>query len=161
MRRFKGNRSNRKLRKDSRTIPLWGSLDRGGGEDHQKWYECWFCGWRCNVERDALGDGQSRSGVVHEDYNPTENTVTRNMGVGASGDTTTTNILEPQRSIYSTLTENQAYNEAVLGGDINSFQVAGENDSEGDTKSVRHPIRVSDKSRGCPFCHSMNWRGDY
>lgn len=153
--RFKGNKSDRRLRKESRTIPLWGSLERGGGQDHDKWYRCWFCGWTCNDQRDALGDSQSRSGVIHEDYNPTLNVVTRNMGVGASGDTTTAIIDEPDRSIYSSVAVDGK--SAVLGNSL----VVGEQDSAGDNKGVRHPIRVSEKSFGCPFCHSLNWRGDY
>jgi hypothetical protein len=139
--RFRGNRRSRKLRKESRTIPLWGSKERGGGEDHDKWYTCWFCGWKCNVDRDALGDGQSKDGVVLEDY-------AQQPDPGYS---------------YSQNESGIAKNnfQAVLGGSINAFQVAAEQDSAGDNKGVRNAIRVSEKSFGCPLCHSLNWRGDY
>ena len=58
-----------KLRKDSKTIPLKGHPERGDGLDFGKYYRCWHCGFVCNVERDALGDAQSRSGTVTELYN--------------------------------------------------------------------------------------------
>ena len=139
--RFRGNRSDRKLRKESRTIPQWGSYERGGGEDHSKWYRCWHCGWLCNEERDTLGDAESRSGVVHEDYAQEPD-----PGYAFAGNEA------GQRSSNKT---------AVLGGSINAYHVAGELDSAGDEKGVRNAIRVSDKSYGCPMCHSLNWRGDY
>ena len=157
--RFRGNRSTRTHRKQSRTPQVWGSLGRGAGEDNGKWYRCWVCGFLCNKDRDSLGDSESRSGVVHEDYNPTENVVMRNMGVGSTGDETRTHVYEPDSSIYGSVAITGQT--AVLGGDINSFQVAAEQDSAGDNREVRHPIRVSDKSYGCPFCHSQNWRGDF
>jgi hypothetical protein len=154
--RFKGNRSETRLRKESRTIPIWGSLERGEGQDHDKWYRCWFCGWLCDDQRDALGDSESRDGVIHEDYNPAENRVVRNMGVGSSGDETIGIIDEPDRSIYSSLSITGKT--AVLG---NSLVAGNDFDSDDEPKAVYHPIRVSEKSFGCPFCHSLNWRGDY
>ena len=153
-RRFRGNHSVRKLRKDSRTIPYYGE-----DEDAGILYRCWHCGFICNSDRDSLGDSKSRSGAIYEDYNPTENTVMRNMGVGSTGDQTTTYISEPDRSIYGSLAIGQK--SAVLGGSVNSYTVAGEQDSAGDNRGVKHPIRVSNKSYGCPLCHSRNWRGDH
>lgn len=29
----------------------------GKGEDSGKWFKCRFCGWPCNSDRDAIGDG--------------------------------------------------------------------------------------------------------
>lgn len=43
----------RKPRKDSRTIPVWGDPEKGGGEDHGTYYRCWNCGSICDVRRDA------------------------------------------------------------------------------------------------------------
>ena len=57
------NRS-RKVRKDSKTIPVPGHQDYGDGEDADKWYECWHCGFKCNVERDELGGKDDDSKVT-------------------------------------------------------------------------------------------------
>jgi len=129
--RFKGNKSQRKVRSDSRTISLYGDPIRGDGLDAGKWFKCWWCGFTCNKDRDALGDSQSRSGVVHEDYAQKPDYDSR--------DVTATQALmlsEPQIMIAET-------------------------DSEGDPKKVKNAIWVSRKSSGCPLCHSLNWRGDY
>ena len=52
----------RSLRKESRTLPIFGK-----GEDEGKYYHCWNCGFVCDVDRDALGDSDSSSGVAHKD----------------------------------------------------------------------------------------------
>ena len=44
---------------------------------------------------------------------------------------------------------------------LNTNLVASENDSNGDPKTVRHSFMVSSGSRGCRFCHTLNWRGDF
>ena len=126
MNRFKvrTSRTNTRIHKDSRTIPIWGSPTRGDGLDHGKWFRCWNCGFLCNKDRDALGDSQSRDGVVIEDY--AQNPEGRNF----TGD-------------------------AILGLGV----IASETDSEGDP--IRYPLMISTKSTGCPFCHTLNWRGDY
>lgn len=63
-RRIKVRHDNRKLRSDSRTIPQWGSDERGDGEDHGKWYSCWNCDWPCNIERDDLGGPDSENRIT-------------------------------------------------------------------------------------------------
>ncbi len=140
-RRFKGNLKVSRIPKESRTLAQWGDPIRGDGLDHGKWYRCWHCGFYCNSDRDALGDSQSRSGVVHEDYaqqpDPGYNYAQNEAGIAK---------------------DNQ---QAVLGGSIVAYEVAAENDAAADPKSVRNAIRVSDKGSGCPFCFSKNWRGDY
>jgi len=134
--RFRGNRSVSKLRKESRTIPVHGSYERGGGEDSDKWFRCWNCGFLCNVERDALGDSQSRSGVVHEDYAQQPD-----PGYGY-----------PQQET-NTMNLNQT---ATLDG-----LVVSELDPAGVAVGTKNAIMVSSHSRGCPFCHSLNWLGKY
>lgn len=50
---------------------------------------------------------------------------------------------------------------ATLGGDIGHYQVAVNVDTPDEVaKIVKHEY-TSDISRGCPFCGSTNWRGDY
>ncbi len=57
-----------RIPKDSRTIPIYGDPIRGDGNDDGKYYKCWNCGFVCNVDRDALGDGQSRDGVAIKEF---------------------------------------------------------------------------------------------
>lgn len=59
-----------RIRKESKTIAVWGSPDRGDGLDHDKWYRCWNCGFLNNVDRNALGDSQSMDGVIITEYTP-------------------------------------------------------------------------------------------
>lgn len=58
----------RKIPKRSRTIPLRGNSIRGNGEDHNKWYRCWFCGFRCDTDRDSLGGPDSQAHIVPVEY---------------------------------------------------------------------------------------------
>ena len=140
MRRARAGRSGR-IPKESRTTQMIGNSVRGTdtangvGEDYGIWYRCWNCGWACNEDRDELGGRESRDGVVLEDY-----------------------VRTPERW-YAI--DNPISSTACLGGPINHFHVAQANGSAGQPKGVRHAIRVSESSSGCPFCHTKNWRGDY
>jgi len=125
----------RRLPRQSKTIPRKGNPDRGNGLDDGRYYRCWHCGFlACNEDRDALGDGQSGNGVSHEDY--------YNPAVGGSYDG------DPLNSV------------TVLGGSIEHFHVTLELGSDGEPKGIRHDLRPVVNS-GCPFCGSLNWRGDY
>jgi len=134
--RFHGNIKQRKIPKESRTLPVYGHPIRGDGLDHAKWYRCWNCGWLCNSDRDALGDSQSRSGVSHKDY-------AQQPDPGYS-------YPEGEAGISK---KNQT---AVLGDAL----MAGESEHDGSPKSVKNAIMVS-SPRGCPLCGTLNWRGDY
>lgn len=68
MSRYRGNVSKSRIRKESKTIPIWGHPIRGDGLDSGKWFRCWNCGMPNHIDRDALGDSQSRDGVVLTDY---------------------------------------------------------------------------------------------
>lgn len=57
-----------KIRKDSRTLPIYGHPDFGEGQDVGKYYRCWNCGFICDVDRDELGGPDSRSGVTATAY---------------------------------------------------------------------------------------------
>jgi hypothetical protein len=102
-RKIRVRHDNRKLRGDSKTIPQWGSDERGDGEDHGKWYECWNCGWLCNTDRDELGGPDSKSNITPEPF------------------------LEVDQ--YGTAT----------------------------TATLYKPVVES----GCPFCGSLNWKGEF
>lgn len=68
MTRFRGNVSKTRIRHDSRTIPIYGDPERGDGLDAGVWFRCWHCGWLNSTRQNALGDSQSRDGIVLKDY---------------------------------------------------------------------------------------------
>ena len=129
----------RKLPKRSRTLPVYGE-----GDDEGKYFRCWNCGFICNVDRDELGDSDSYSGNAHKDYHENHHySADVNLDI-------TTGINLSEASKY-----------ACLGGDIEHYQVAQNIVTpDEEAKFVRHEY-TSDISRGCPFCGSTNWRGDY
>lgn len=118
----------RKLRKESRTLPIYGK-----GDDAGRYFHCWNCGFVCDVRRDELGDAESTAGDDHLDV----------YGIA-------------QENPY---TENPG-KYATLNGDTGHFHVALEIGADSNPKSVRHDFK-SDVTKGCPFCGSTNWRGDF
>lgn len=121
----------RKLIKRSRTLPIYGE-----GEDKDKYFHCWNCGFVCNTDRDELGNSESSAGDDHTDYHQGHHC-----------------------STYDSSSDASRY--AVLGGDTGHYQVAINIDTpDAVAKTIRHE-HVSDISRGCPFCGSTNYRGDY
>jgi hypothetical protein len=54
--------------KESKTIPVYGSPDRGDGEDHNRYFKCWNCGFICDSKRDYLGDGESSARTTQKEY---------------------------------------------------------------------------------------------
>jgi hypothetical protein len=122
--------STRKLKKESRTIPLYGDGVEEADENGQ-YYKCWNCGWVCDTERDELGGSSDRDGLTYENYSVD--------------------------GFDSTPGETRL---AVLGGDIEHFQVALELDAEGNPLPIDEYWRAV-ASSGCPFCGTRNWRGDF
>jgi hypothetical protein len=115
------------LPRRSRTLPIHGT-----GDDADRYYHCWFCGFVCDADRDELGGSDSPSGVGH----------TEAMDLACDN--------SPESICKST-----------LGGDVNCFEVGmrlGQDDST--PLEVVHNHKC-DISSGCPFCGSKNWRGDY
>jgi hypothetical protein len=47
-----------------------------------------------------------------------------------------------------------------LGGDIGHYHVAMRIGADSEIQPIVHDYK-SDVSRGCPFCGTTNWRGDY
>lgn len=121
----------RKLKKESRTIPLIGS-GVGEADESGQFYKCWNCGWVCDVERDELGGSDDTVGLAIENYSVTSYP-------GSPGELT---------------------GQAVLGGDIEHFQVTLEVDADGVPLEIEEHWRAVSVS-GCPMCGCRNWRGDY
>lgn len=67
-RRIRVNHRSHKTRKDSKTLPIYGTPDRGDGLDNNRYWECWFCRFICDADRDELGDSESRARIALETY---------------------------------------------------------------------------------------------
>ena len=59
----------KKLRKESKRIPIHGSSERGDGRDSGRYFECWHCGFICDAERDFLGGPEDSARVTPVSYN--------------------------------------------------------------------------------------------
>ena len=116
------------LPKRSRTRPV-----KGRGEDRNRYFRCWNCGFICDSQRDELGDSESDAGDDHTDYNSLAQANPQGTG--------------PDKVI-------------CLGGDIGHYHVAMRIGADSEPKTIVHGYK-SDISRGCPFCGTTNWRGDY
>ncbi len=68
-RKLRVRHKTRKVRKDSRTYPIYGSNERGDGRDNDRYYHCWYCGFVCDVERDFIGGAEERSSIALIAYN--------------------------------------------------------------------------------------------
>ncbi len=124
MARFRHTDRSKKVRGDSRTIPIPGHKDYGDGKDDGVWYRCWNCDFQCNVDRDELGGADDTSNVP--------------------------SIAYTQVDQYG----NTAYHcQGAAGADQTTCEAAG-----GTWSSTRYEPVVS---TGCPFCGTLNWRGDY
>jgi len=126
------NKSSR-IRRQARTIPLKGSDERGNGLDAGVWYRCWNCGFICSTDRDSLGGPESGSGVIVQDFAvPVHGAET---GIPNSGI-------------------------ARLGGVLSQVTLALGVDDLGNTQPIEeHHMPVV--SGGCPFCGTLDWKGDY
>ena len=118
-RKVRVNHRNTKPRKDSKSIPLYGSPERGDGIDDGKYYQCWNCGFTCNLDRDALGDSQSKDGITTKSY-----ALLDEYG----------NAVSTTGGAKHTIFSGEGYTTVRYEPDVNS---------------------------GCPFCGTLNWRGDY
>lgn len=118
----------RKIRGDKRTIPL-----KGYGEDRDKYFRCWHCGFVCDIDRDELaGDEASGSGVSHKDHEIASH--------GAEGDG------EPRRAMSRLL----GFSSHRVGS------VTLELDANSDPKAILHSFVPT--VIGCPFCGTLNYK---
>jgi hypothetical protein len=142
--RFTPRRTARVARKRSRTLPIYGNPEMGDGKDDGKYFRCWNCGFVCNVERDALGDSESLSGVSYEIYEQkysTDGSPAPFIGAAIHGEALDGEALIRKCCLYT-------------------GHVLLENGPDGTAKGIYRnwsPL----VSAGCPFCGSRNWRGDY
>ena len=106
---------------------------KGRWGDKGRYFRCWNCGFVCDSKRDELGDADSNAGDDHTDFHSLAQANPQSNG--------------PDKII-------------CLGGDIGHYHVAMEIGADSETKTIVHDYK-SDVSRGCPFCGTTNWRGDY
>jgi len=126
------NRRSR-IRRQARTIPLYGDPERGNGLDDGVWYRCWNCGFINSTDRNSLGGPESGDGIVVQDFAvPVHGAET---GIPYSGI-------------------------ARLGGVLAPVTIALGVDELGETQPIEeHHLPVV--TGGCSFCGSLNWKGDY
>jgi len=131
---FSGASRQRRLRKESRTIPV-----KGSGDDSGKFFRCWNCGFVCNVERDELGGRDSVGGISFEIYEERSSTI------------------YPDGVEHGTDIDGFPLSKiSVLGKGHISLKVGMDGLPQGVDK-VWVPVITG----GCPFCGTKNWRGDY
>jgi hypothetical protein len=134
---------------DSRTISLRGHKDYGEGRDDGRYWRCWNCGFVCDVERHELGDSESKDGVSHTIYEAL-------YTGGPKKGTNSTDYYETDADIHGI-----SGTTALLDiASARSGHVLLQNDADGEPKTVRINW-TPDISHGCPFCGTLNWRGDY
>ncbi len=115
----------------SRSIPLFGSSDRGDGQDSGRHYRCWNCGWICNKDRDSLAGYPAGTGT--EDYIQYSEIVL--------------NSLNGEDSI------------SASEDSIDNYHVSLKYGEDGVTpETVVHAFK-SVISSGCPFCGTTAWLG--
>ena len=140
--------------KQSRTIRVRGNPIRGAyeahgvGEDSGKYFRCWNCGFICDVERDELGDSESRSGASSEIYAAQYSSDNINETDGSTRQVGT--------PIYGT---SNGVPLLVIAS-LRTGHVVLENGADSSPKGIR--LNWQPKiTGGCPFCGSKNYRGDY
>ena len=130
----------RRTPKRSRTIELPGHRDYGDGIDDGKYYRCWNCGFICDVDQDELGGENSRSGATYAQYDDVYSENEPPFYSGIDGENETTPLVP------------------LLG--MRSAHVVMKLDADGSESTIRRNW-YNDGGTGCPFCHTLNWRGDY
>lgn len=145
MSRYRHRNRNRKVRKQSRTIPLRGHKDFGDGRDDGKYWRCWNCGFICDNERDELGDADGISHTVYEAL----------YSGGPKKGANSTDYLETDAAIHGSIQSVPLL--TIASG--RTGHVLLENDSAGDPKTVRINWTPETNS-GCPLCGTRNWKGN-
>jgi len=182
MRRRKNYRS--RIRKESRTIPLYGDADRGNGLDDGRYFRCWNCGFICNIDRDALGGSESRDGISYEDFpipvygadTAVQNSEIARLG-GSIGNNTLVALFEedvlpgfyPQVVTHKLSTEYYARRSPTTNaGFLNRRPMMvgiSINNMVGlwvEPNVIKDRYEIEPKvNTGCPFCGSLNWQGKY
>ena len=161
MRRRRSQYRNRsRLRNESRTIPLYGSVERGNGLDDGRYFRCWNCGFVCNEDRDSLGGSESRDGIYYEDF-PIPvygaDTAVDNSDIARLGGSIANQTIVAERIQYPAFVGQPYYPGQPVAPDA---MQADDDDFDPIYQSRYHHIKPV-VGQGCPFCGSLNWRGDY
>lgn len=127
-------------RKDSRTLPLWDETE----EDNGVYYKCWHCGFTCNDKRDTLGNENSTNKKTHSTFS-----VEAKPGSGPIGIDGFVNKTKGGKPSVSLTIE-----------DLHRTVTLVRVDSSGNPVEPKHYHSTS-TAGGCPFCGTLNWRGDY
>jgi hypothetical protein len=140
----------RKIRKESRTLPMPGHVDYGDGKDSGKYYRCWHCGVVCDIDREELGDGESKDGVSYTVYD---------AALSSDSQDSSENITPIHQGANEDGVNDDVYALSTMLT-VRTGHVIMENDAAGDPKTVRVNY-TPDVSSGCWFCGTLNWKGDY
>jgi len=128
----------KKTRREFRNNPIPGHKDYGDGLDDGKYFRCSNCGFPCDIDRDALGGPESRSGATYaqptDSYS--EDPPPFYSGIDGENDTLP---LASQLSLRSAL-------------------IVMKSLADGTEATIRRTW-YNDGGTGCPFCHSLNWDG--
>lgn len=124
----------------------------GYGDDENKWFRCWNCGHPCNVDRDERGPTLGTRGVPAKD-----STMLSGYEVSDTSDAHVNSY--PSWDHLGASKDTDLPTKVLIRG-IPHEHICMENDSTGNPKEVYHYFG-SNITRGCPFCGSLNWKGDY
>ena len=152
MRNRKNYRS--RIRKEARTIPLYGNPDRGNGLDDGRYYRCWNCGFICNIDRDKLGG--HGDGISYEDFpvpfDASLNSVSRLGGsIGPSA------ISPKTRAGGSTLRGGGFLGRICMMVGISFWTTLAIGPLLDSVMTDKHHI-MPIVDAGCPFCGTLNWK---
>lgn len=112
-----------RIKKEKRVRAL-----RGAGDDSNKLFRCWNCGFTCNTDRDIYGDTASENPLSYRIYPINQTHSGRFQGLGAT-----------------------------LIGD-NGDAVLMKLDANGNIVSTNPHNYFPVVSVGCPFCGTLNWK---
>ena len=129
---------NRRVRPTIKSKPIPGHKDYGDGIEDGKFYECQYCGYTCDIDKDALGGLESKGGATYADADDrySENEPPFYSGIDGQNKTL------PLASLLS----------------LRSAHIVMESDADGTESTIRRNW-YNDGGTGCPFCHSTNWKG--
>ena len=129
---------NRKTRKEFRNRPIPGHRDYGDGLDEGKYFHCSNCGFVCDIDRDALGGPESRSGATYAQAEKVYSEDAPPFYSGIDGQNKTTPLVPLLK--------------------LRSAQIVMKALADGTEATIRRTW-YNDGGTGCPFCHSLNWDG--
>ena len=140
-----GPSHSRRLRKQSRRLPV-----KGKGDDKNRYFRCWNCGFICDAERDALAGPEDVSSISYGIYDQRYSTDfvsvggTIDMGAGGGAE------------VHGHIDGVPLLTMAVLG----KGHIALKEGMDGTSQAIMQNW-YPESMAGCPMCGTTNWRGDY